>query len=60
MSLAPEADGTRFIVASVRWHTASEKFGWLNNSLGVEEAVLDGSTSVINTTTYVVEPEWSS
>ena len=59
VSLAPDEDGSRFIVASVRWHTASEKYGWLNNSLGVEEAVLDGSTSVISTTSYVVEPEWS-
>jgi hypothetical protein len=58
VSRAPDGDGNRLIVASVRWHTASEEFGWLNTSLGVEEAVLDGSTLIISTTTYVVEPAW--
>jgi hypothetical protein len=58
VSHAPDGDGNRFIVASVRWHTASERFGWLNTSLGVEEAILNGLTSVITTTTYIVDPEW--
>ncbi len=56
VSLAPDGAGNRLIVASVRWHTAGERFNWLNTSLGVEHAILDGSTSIITTTTYLVDP----
>jgi len=58
VSHAPDESGNRIIVASVRWHTAGEKFKWLNTSLGVEQAVLDGSTSIITTATFVVEPQF--
>ncbi len=57
VSGAPDAQGNRLIIASVRWHTAGEHYGWLNTSLGVERATLDGATSVISTTTYLVESE---
>ncbi|NHZ70789.1 MAG: hypothetical protein GWP18_04025 [Proteobacteria bacterium] len=51
-----DTKGSRLIVASVRWHTASESFAWLNTSVGVEHGVLDASTGSI-TTTYVVDPD---
>ena len=54
---SPDDAGNRLIVASVRWHTASERFDWLNTSLGVERGVLDGETESITTTTYLVDPE---
>ncbi len=50
-------EGTRLIVASVRWHTAGESFAWLNTSIGVEHGLLDGSTGSIATTTYVGNPD---
>jgi hypothetical protein len=55
VSLAPDEAGNRLIVASVRWHTTGERLKWLNTSLGVERATLDGSTSIITTTTYLVD-----
>ncbi len=57
VSHAPEVSGDRLIVASVRWHTAGETFHWLNTRLGLEEGILDGTSSVITTTTYLVEPD---
>ena len=57
ISHAPEADGSRLIVATVRWQTAIDRLAWLNTSIGVEEGTLDGSTFLIATTTYVVETE---
>ena len=56
ISNAPDSDGTRLIVATVRWHTAIERLAWLNPSIGVEEGTLDGSTFLITTTTYLIEP----
>ena len=56
ISNAPDSDGTRLIVATVRWQTQIERFAWLNTSMGVEEGTLDGSTFLITTTTYLIEP----
>ena len=56
VSHAPDPGGTRLIVATVRWQTAIERLAWLNTSIGVEEGTLDGSTFLITTKTYVVEP----
>lgn len=57
VSHAPDASGNRLIVASVRWHTAGESFGWLNTSLGFEQGLLDSIGSKFTTTTYLVQPE---
>jgi hypothetical protein len=54
VSHAPDDDGNRLILASVRWHTVAERFAHLNTSLGVERGILDGTTFAITSTTYLV------
>jgi len=54
VSHAPDADGNRLILASVRRHTASESFSYLNTSLGVEHGILGSTTFANSSMSYLV------